>query len=130
MRHAAARVRKRAREYDLKRPESLHKIRIAAKKERYAREFFEALSHGKGEKRRHDLIAGMQDELGELNDSFVARELLAESAAGPGPVGVMLHHEVMSSDDRADLADLLDLVAGHPAAATDHLDRLALTQVR
>ena len=57
-------------------------------------------------------------------------ELLAESAAGPGPVGVMLHHEVMSDDDRADLADLLDLVAGHPAAGTDHLDRLALTQVR
>ncbi len=57
-------------------------------------------------------------------------ELLAESAAGPGPVGVMLHHEVMSADDRADLADLLDLVAGHPAVATDHLDRLALTQVR
>jgi hypothetical protein len=42
----------------------------------------------------------------------------------------MLHHEVMSGGDRADLADLLDLVAGHPAAATDHLDRLALTQTR
>ncbi|HET6651382.1 MAG TPA: polysaccharide deacetylase family protein [Nocardioides sp.] len=57
-------------------------------------------------------------------------ELLAESAAGPGPVGLMLHHEVMGEDDRADLADLLDLVAGHTAAATDHLDRLALTRVR
>jgi inorganic triphosphatase YgiF len=45
--HAAARVRKRARGFDLKQPECLHKVRIAAKKERYAREFFEALSHGK-----------------------------------------------------------------------------------
>jgi CHAD domain-containing protein len=62
----------------LHRPECLHKVRIAAKKERYAREFFEALSHGKLEKRRHDLLIGMQDELGDLNDSFVARELIAQ----------------------------------------------------
>jgi CHAD domain-containing protein len=76
--HAAARVRKRARGYDLKRPECLHKVRIAAKKERYAREFFAALSHtGKG-RRRHDLLTNMQDELGEINDSFVARQLVAE----------------------------------------------------
>lgn len=78
VRHAAARVRKRARRLDLQRPECLHKVRIAAKKERYAREFFEALSHGKLEKRRHDLLTGMQDELGELNDSFVARDLIAQ----------------------------------------------------
>ncbi len=76
--HAAARVRKRARGYDLKQPASLHKVRIAAKKERYAREFFEALSHGKKEARRHDLLTGMQDELGLLNDSIVARELVAQ----------------------------------------------------
>jgi inorganic triphosphatase YgiF len=76
--HAAARVRKRARGFDLKRPECLHKVRIAAKKERYAREFFEALSHGKKEARRHDLLAGMQDELGLLNDSVVARGLVAQ----------------------------------------------------
>ena len=76
--HAAARVRKRARGYDLKQPECLHKVRIAAKKERYAREFFEALSHGKQEARRHDLLADMQDELGLLNDSVVARALVAQ----------------------------------------------------
>jgi CHAD domain-containing protein len=78
VRHAAARVRKRARGYDLKQPECLHKVRIAAKKERYAREFFEALSHGKQEARRHDLLADMQDELGLLNDSVVARALVAQ----------------------------------------------------
>ncbi|MGJ7916036.1 CHAD domain-containing protein [Massilia sp. LXY-6] len=76
--HAAARVRKRARGFDLKQPACLHKVRIAAKKERYAREFFEALSHGKKEARRHDLLTGMQDELGLLNDSVVARELVAQ----------------------------------------------------
>jgi triphosphatase len=76
--HAAARVRKRARGYDLKRPECLHKVRIAAKKERYAREFFAALSHDRKATKRHDLLSGMQDELGEINDAFVARELVAQ----------------------------------------------------
>jgi inorganic triphosphatase YgiF len=76
--HAAARVRKRARGYDLRRPECMHRVRIAAKKERYAREFFESLSHGKKEARRHDLLSGMQDELGLLNDGVVGRELVAQ----------------------------------------------------
>ncbi len=78
VRHAAARVRKRARGVDLQHPETLHRVRIAAKKERYAREFFEALSHGKKEVRRHDMLTGMQDELGLLNDSVVARELVGQ----------------------------------------------------
>jgi len=76
--HAAARVRKRARQLDLSRPECLHKVRIAAKKERYAREFFAALGHGKRGVRRHDLLTGLQDELGEINDAAVARALVAE----------------------------------------------------
>jgi CHAD domain-containing protein len=76
--HAAARVRKRARGVDLQHPESLHRVRIAAKKERYAREFFEALSHGKKETRRHDMLSGMQDELGLLNDGVVARALVGQ----------------------------------------------------
>jgi len=76
--HAAARVRKRARAYDLQRPECLHKVRIAAKKERYAREFFDTVGHGKRAARRHDLLADMQDELGTINDSTVARELVAQ----------------------------------------------------
>jgi len=78
VRHAAARVRKRARGIDLQHPDTLHKVRIAAKKERYAREFFAALSHGKKEVRRHDMLTGMQDELGLLNDSVVARELVGQ----------------------------------------------------
>jgi inorganic triphosphatase YgiF len=76
--HAAARVRKRARHFDPQRPESLHKVRIAAKKERYAREFFEAIRHGKKEARRHELLTDMQEELGVLNDSVVARDLVGQ----------------------------------------------------
>jgi triphosphatase len=76
--HAAARVRKRARQLDLSRPECLHKVRIAAKKERYAREFFAALGHGKRGARRHAMLTGMQDELGELNDDIGARDLIGQ----------------------------------------------------
>jgi triphosphatase len=76
--HASARVRKRARKLDLKQPECLHKVRIAAKKERYAREFFAALDHGKKAARRHALLTGVQEELGDVNDSHVARELVAQ----------------------------------------------------
>ena len=53
-------------------------MRIAAKKERYAREFFDAIGHGKRAARRHDLLADMQDELGTINDSNVARELVGQ----------------------------------------------------
>jgi CHAD domain-containing protein len=76
--HAAARVRKRARTFDLKQPENLHRVRIAAKKERYAREFFTALAHGRKSTKRHDLLTGLQDELGGINDAFVARELVVQ----------------------------------------------------
>jgi hypothetical protein len=39
----------------------------------------------------------------------------------------MLHHAVMSAEDRADVGALLALVARDPAASADHLDRLALS---
>jgi len=52
-------------------------------------------------------------------------ELLAEAAAGDGPVGLMLHHEVMSPQDRADVGELLAVVRAHPAASAAHLDELA-----
>jgi CHAD domain-containing protein len=81
---AATRVRKRARDFDPDgaQPEGLHKVRIAAKKERYAREFFAALDTDKRTTKqngkRHDVLTGMQDELGEVNDSVVARTLVAQ----------------------------------------------------
>jgi hypothetical protein len=53
--------------------------------------------------------------------------LLAEAARGPGPVGLMLHHEVMDEADRADLAELLALLAAHPAVEPGHLAGLALS---
>ena len=51
--------------------------------------------------------------------------LLAEMAGGPGPVGLMLHHQVMSAQDRTEVGELLALVDAHPEASAAHLDRLA-----
>lgn len=39
--------------------------------------------------------------------------MLGEAAAGPGPVGVMLHHAEMDGADLAAAAELLSLVASH-----------------
>jgi hypothetical protein len=56
-------------------------------------------------------------------------ELLAEIAGGPGPVGLMLHHQVMSAQDRTEVGELLALVDAHPGASAAHLDRLAQSLV-
>jgi predicted glycosyltransferase/broad specificity phosphatase PhoE len=50
--------------------------------------------------------------------------LLGEAVRGNGPVGVMLHHAAMGRDDRARLAQLLDLVARHRAAEWRHMREL------
>jgi len=57
-------------------------------------------------------------------------ELLADSARQPGrPVGVMLHHEVMSDQDMVDVGTLLALLAAHPSASVGHLDQLPVSPV-
>lgn len=43
--------------------------------------------------------------------------IIEEAVADSRPVGVMLHHAVMTADDRSRLAALLDLLAGHENAS-------------
>ncbi len=62
-------------------------------------------------------------------DQTARGELLAAMAGGQAPVGLMLHHEVMSAQDRTDVGALLALVKAHPAASAAHLDRLAWSRV-
>jgi len=69
VRHARKRVAKRARTLDARRPASLHRLRIAVKKERYMREFF-------GIDARAKVLSEAQELLGKLNDRRIARELL------------------------------------------------------
>ena len=74
-------VRKRGRHLDRLDPMARHRVRIQAKKLRYAAEFFAPLCHGKSERRRHakfvKALKAMQDGLGTLNDIATGRELAA-----------------------------------------------------
>jgi inorganic triphosphatase YgiF len=62
-------------------PEQRHRVRIAAKKARYAAEFFQSLHPAGRVKRYVRRLAALQDALGWLNDAAVADRLLHELAA-------------------------------------------------
>jgi CHAD domain-containing protein len=64
----------------------LHKLRIAAKKLRYASDFFESVFDGKKEARRRerfvDGLKSLQDALGDLNDIRVHIDVTRDLAEG------------------------------------------------
>lgn len=55
----------------------LHRLRILAKKMRYAAEAFHSLYKPKAAKKYIAALAAIQDSLGSLNDAFVSRQLLS-----------------------------------------------------
>jgi len=65
-----------ARYRTLPEPE-LHRLRILAKKMRYAAEAFHSLYKPKPAKKYIGALAAIQDSLGSLNDAFVSRHLLS-----------------------------------------------------
>ena len=69
VRRARERVAKRVVQLDSAQPGSLHRLRIAVKKERYMREFFSIDA-------RAQVLSDAQALLGKLNDGRVARDLL------------------------------------------------------
>lgn len=76
------RLRARAAGLSEATPAARHRVRIAAKKTRYAAEFFASLFARKTVRRYVKALTGLQDELGYLNDAAVAERLLAELAPG------------------------------------------------
>ena len=68
-------------------PRQRHKLRIQAKKLRYASEFFAGLFPGKAAKKRRknfvSALKGLQGELGHLND-IAARQSIGSEVAGNG----------------------------------------------
>ena len=78
------RIRKRGRRVPEAPPEERHRVRIAAKKLRYAAEFFAPLYPEKRVTRYVEALEDFQDILGALNDAAVVDRLLAEVAAGGG----------------------------------------------
>jgi len=79
LQHRRKKIYKRAGQLRKLSPQRRHKLRIQAKKVRYAAEFFASLFSGKKEeKRRKAFIAALerlQDALGELNDITVHEDL-------------------------------------------------------
>lgn len=86
LRKAEKRLAKRIRALDPQDAPARHRVRIAAKKARYAAEFFGALLPAKRVKRYTASLSGLQDRLGELNDFAVADTLLEELSGGHGQV--------------------------------------------
>ncbi|WP_432382354.1 CHAD domain-containing protein [Duganella sp. P38] len=80
LRHQHKSLLKRARRMSDDDPASAHRTRIAAKRGRYALEFFHALYRRKGTRAYLKTLAAVQEELGQHNDLVVAAELLRELA--------------------------------------------------
>ncbi|WP_459851316.1 CYTH and CHAD domain-containing protein [Dongia sp. agr-C8] len=66
--------------YDLLPEPELHRLRILAKKMRYAAEAFHSLFKPKPTKKYIASLTAIQDSLGSLNDAFVSRQLLSTLA--------------------------------------------------
>jgi CHAD domain-containing protein len=80
-----ARLRKRGRNIKKRSPEELHALRIAAKKMRYAAQFFAGLYDAKRTQALLTHLSGLQDALGALHDATVV-DALVESASPTGPI--------------------------------------------
>src|SRR5450830_1896848 len=81
LRKAQQRLRKRIGALDENDPAARHRVRIAAKKARYAAEFFSDLLPAKPAKRYVRALSALQDKLGHLNDLAVANALLEKLTA-------------------------------------------------
>jgi inorganic triphosphatase YgiF len=73
-------VRRRGRDLEHLDPMSRHRLRVRAKRLRYASEFFAPLFKASGRKAFLATLKRMQDELGALNDVAMARERLPRLA--------------------------------------------------
>jgi CHAD domain-containing protein len=73
-------VRKRGRNFENLAPADLHRLRVAAKRLRYATEFFAPFFDQKAAREYRAALARLQDALGSYNDA-VKMTVLAERAS-------------------------------------------------
>ncbi|MCA1646647.1 MAG: CHAD domain-containing protein [Chloroflexi bacterium] len=106
LRRIYRKLRKRARPIDAHAAAPvLHKARIAAKRVRYAAEFFEAV-YGKPAKRLVKRLVSLQDLLGELQDGVVSRQRIhravqTEAGAWPAETSLALGRAMERDAQRA-----------------------------
>ncbi|MCE9642567.1 MAG: CHAD domain-containing protein [Betaproteobacteria bacterium] len=79
---ALKRVRKRGRKFAELAPADLHRLRIAAKKLRYASEFFTPLFDEKPAREYRAVLARLQEALGSYNDAVKMTQLAARASSG------------------------------------------------
>ncbi|MFI4936665.1 MAG: CHAD domain-containing protein [Caulobacterales bacterium] len=95
-------------------PPARHRLRIAAKKMRYAADVFAGLFGRRPRARRFiDALKAVQDRLGELNDIVVGEALAHEVAAGGGWTGA-----VTATDAEAEAAFTAGRITGAQKART------------
>lgn len=82
-------VRRRGRQIRSLTAEQRHKLRIAAKKLRYASEFFSGLYPGKETRRYIQALSSLQNEFGALNDHVMAARLLRETVVDERASGII-----------------------------------------
>lgn len=80
LRRAHKRMKRRGRDLPTADVETRHRARIAARKARYATEFFASLYRGKQVRPFLKALCALQDELGKANDAAVADRLLGQMA--------------------------------------------------
>lgn len=78
LRRSRKRLQKRGRHFSQLNVQKRHRMRIAAKKLRYATEFFQSICGQKRTGKYVKALSRLQDELGALNDAAVAQDLLPE----------------------------------------------------
>jgi inorganic triphosphatase YgiF len=111
---AQHRLRRRIEALDEDDAPARHRVRIAAKKARYAAEFFHDLLPAKASKRYIQALSALQDKLGLLNDLAVAGTLLG-GLEERGPAGDIRYARgyvtALSEAESHHLRDALDAVA-------------------
>jgi CHAD domain-containing protein len=110
---ALKRVRKRGRHFVNLAPPELHRLRIAAKKLRYATEFFAPLHDGRNARDYHDALARLQDVLGSYNDAVKMSSFAERASRGLKGAAVNEARGIM-----------LGWSAGMQAVGTRHLKRV------
>lgn len=117
------RILKRGRHLDGADPHARHRVRIAAKKIRYAMEFFHSLYRPRQVRRYVAALSALQDALGWLNDAAVADGLLQELGKRrkglAGGIGFARGHLASATVPReAELGKLWQRFAAMQAPAT------------
>ena len=86
-------------------PEQRHRVRIAAKRLRYAIDSFQSLYPGKAAHRYVRRLSKLQDALGQLNDAQVAGRLLHDFVQKKQDLERSVQSVVRQLDRRSDLAE-------------------------